>query len=58
MKVTELNREQLTIVKQKYLCENGNPSYDDLANVNRIVSDAWIKYYYGGTEFVEDDFNK
>ena len=56
MKVTELNREQLIQLKQKYLCEKGNPSYSDLANADRIVSDAWIKYYYTGTDFVEEDF--
>lgn len=56
MKVTELNREQLLQLKQKYMCEKGNPSYGDLANADLIVSDAWIEYYYGGTEFVEEDF--
>lgn len=56
MKVTELNREQLLQLKQKYMCETGNPSYGDLANADLIVSDAWIEYYYGGIEFVEEDF--
>jgi len=62
MKVTELNRDQLVCLKQAYLCElpqdwfADEPSYQDLANADSIVSDEEIFSHYAGTEFVPEDF--
>jgi hypothetical protein len=70
MDVTELNREQLTELKQGYYTELVNegtfaevigrnydePSYLDLAEVDSIISDEFIKDYYAGVDFVMDDF--
>ena len=59
MKVTELNREQLTELKQHYYCnvlENTNASWGDLANIDNLVSDNEIFNFYENTDFVKDDF--
>ncbi len=70
MKVTELNPDQITELKQNYLCrlaEEGTfaqivgrsydePSYGDLADADTIVPDDVIFREYDGTEFVEEDF--
>jgi hypothetical protein len=62
MKVTELNRDQLVCLKQAYLCElpqdwfADEPSYQDLANADSIVSDEEIFSHYAGTDFVPEDF--
>ena len=61
MTVHELNRDQLTSVKQSMLCErmdaNGEtPSYGELADVDEIISDEEVFREYAGTEFSEDDF--
>ena len=70
MKVTELNREQLTELKQNYmyrLAEQGTfaevvgrdydePSYGDLADADDIVPDDVVFREFEGTDFVEEDF--
>jgi hypothetical protein len=60
MSVEELNKEQLTELKQNYYCnvvkENEGVSYGELADVDNLVSDKEIKEYYSDTYFVNDDF--
>lgn len=70
MKVTELTREQLTQLKQRYLgiladegtfaevldVDYDEPSYGDLANADEIVPDEVVFRQWDGTDFVEEDF--
>lgn len=70
MKVTELNREQLIQLKQRYLTELADegtfaeildvdydePSYSDLANADEIVPDDVVFRNWEGVNFVEEDF--
>lgn len=70
MNVTELNREQLTFLKQAYmtqLADEGTfaemfgvdydePSWGDLANADELVPDDVIFDHYEGADFVEEDF--
>ena len=60
MSVKELNREQLTELKQIYYCEEyikNNASYGELADIDNLVSDNEIYEYYNDTMFVEEDFS-
>jgi len=57
MTVTELNREQLTKLKQDYICEVlSEPSWGTLAMADSSVPDEDVIEYYKGVEFVEEDF--
>lgn len=62
MTVTELNKEQLTELKQAYLTnhmlevEDREPSYGELAEADDIVPDELVFEYYDGTVFSNDDF--
>ena len=70
MTVTELNREQLIQLKQRYLTELADegtfaeildvdydePSYGDLANADEIVPDDVVFRNWEGVNFVEEDF--
>lgn len=61
MTVYELNRDQLTELKQNYytqlLDERGeSPSQYELANIDDYVSDETIYKYYEDTYFSADDF--
>lgn len=70
MSITELNREQLTTLKQRYafeLADEGSfaevfdldidePSYMFLSLIDSFVSDDFIKEYYSDFQFVEEDF--
>lgn len=61
MYVSELNKEQLTELKQSFLAqqneENGEgTSYDELARADSIISDEMIYEAYSGINFTEDDF--
>lgn len=70
MTVYDLNREQLTELKQAYYSELVNegtfgeiigrdydePSYYDLAMIDEIISDEFICEHYAGCIFTEDDF--
>lgn len=61
MTINELNREQLTQVKQKYYTEKqaekgAGVSYGELAQIDELVTDAEIIAQYSGVDFVPDDF--
>lgn len=61
MTVQELNREQLSQVKVNYYVNdcnepNGALSYDDILNIDSIVSDNEVYEAYAGVDFVDDDF--
>lgn len=70
MNVQDLNREQLTFLKQAYmtqLADEGTfaemfdvdydePSWEDLERADELVPDDVIFDHYEGTEFVEEDF--
>lgn len=63
MKVTELKRDQLIQLKQRYLTDwydtyAKSPSMGELANADSIISDELVFDYFEGDEFVEDDFIK
>ena len=64
MKVTELNREQILELKQRYLtdwCDTlpvpRTPSMQELADADSLVDDETIFDFYAGTEFVPEDFS-
>ena len=70
MNVTELNREQLVQLKQRYLTiladegtfaevlgvDYGAPSWGDMANADEIVPDDVVFREWEGTDFVAGDF--
>lgn len=70
MDVRDLNREQLTQLKQQYLgiladegtfaevlgVDYDEPSYGDLAYADEIVPDEVVFRQWEGTNFVEEDF--
>lgn len=61
MSVEELNREQLTQLKQNMLmermdAEGETPSWGELAEVDSLITDEEVQQEYAGTEFVTDDF--
>lgn len=61
MHVSELNRNQLTELKQSYLMQHNEEtgegtSYDELARADSIISDKVIQEVYSGINFTEDDF--
>lgn len=61
MKVTELTREQLIKLKQRYLTDwyddlGQSPSYSELADADALVSDETAFDYFEGIDFVEEDF--
>lgn len=56
--VRELNRKQLTELKQHYYCEkNKNVSWGELANIDKLVSNKTIFKEYKNTLFVKEDFS-
>ena len=58
MTVQELNREQLTQLKQRYYDDRHTEgvSYGELAAIDKLVSDKEVIDAYDGVDFVEDDF--
>lgn len=70
MNVLDLNREQLTELKQAYMTQLADegmfaemfdvdydePSYEDLARADELVPDDVIFDNYDGSDFVEEDF--
>ena len=61
MSVTELNREQLTELKQAYLTElfdrDGlEPSWGELADADQLIPDAELFEAYEGCIFAPGDF--
>ena len=59
MKVTELNRDQLIDLKQKYLIDlsDETPSWGELYEADSIVTDQTIFEIYEGINFLPGDFN-
>lgn len=56
--VRELNKKQLTELKQNYYCEkNKNVSWGELANIDKLVSNKTIFKEYKNTLFVKEDFS-
>jgi len=70
MEVSELNRNEILELKQRYLnkladegsyaevmgCDYDEPSYWDIAHADEIVPDDVIFREHEGTHFVKDDF--
>ena len=57
MTVYDLNRDELTMLKQQYLQEKqGNISYEELAFIDDYVSDDEVYTAYTGVQFSVDDF--
>lgn len=61
MSVEELNREQLTQLKQNMLmermdAEGESPSWGELAEADVLITDEEVQQEYAGTEFVTADF--
>ena len=70
MRITDLTKEQITQVKQNYIAELVNegtfaevmgvdydePSWDDMANVDKLVPDETIFDLEEDTDFSEEDF--
>ena len=58
MTVYDLNRDQLTELKQHYYAEKTGEelSYGELAEIDDLVSDREVQEYYSDTSFVMDDF--
>lgn len=57
MDVRELNREQLEELKVNYYAErHEDMSYDDIVNINNLVSDEKVFKAYAGMVFTEEDF--
>ena len=58
MTVYDLNRDQLTELKQHYYAEKTGEdlSYEELAFIDDYVSDREVLDYYSGTAFTPDDF--
>lgn len=58
MTFDELNRDQITQLKQAILCERQEAaSWGELANADEIISDEEAREEYGDTIFSEDDFS-
>jgi len=62
MKVTELSRDELIELKQRYLMEKreeeheDEPSYGELANVDELISDDEVYAEFDYIDFEKDDF--
>lgn len=59
MTVHELSRDQLTQLKQAYYMkkhEERGVSYDELADIDELVTDSEIIEEYAGVTFSADDF--
>ena len=62
MKVTELSRDELIELKQRYLMEKRDeahedePSYGELASVDELISDDEVFAEFDYIDFEKDDF--
>lgn len=57
MSVRELNKTQLRQLKETYYTEkHERVSYEELANIDSLVSDEEVFEEYSCTEFVTEDF--
>ena len=54
--VKDCTRDQLIQLKQAFLCGYGDPSLEDLANADELVTDDFILEQYSEDVFTEDDF--
>lgn len=57
MRLGDLNRKQKEYLKQGLLFETiENPSWMELSNCEKIITDKDLEEKYGNTEFSSDDF--
>lgn len=56
MKVKDLNREQLIQLKQRMYMDRQWPSWEELYEVDDLISDEEVFAEFRGVEFVEEDF--
>lgn len=71
MNVSDLTRDQMVELKQRYLCEiadaglyseafhvdRNSPSYGDVfVNADDMASDSEVSKHYAGMSFAQDDF--
>lgn len=57
MSVYELNRYQMESLKAQYfMAENESVSWEELADIDSLVSDLTIYEAYGHINFTEEDF--
>ena len=58
MKIKELEKDKITVLKVKYLLEVVSPNesvdWNDIINIDEVISDSEIFNYYIGIEFNED----
>lgn len=58
LNITDLNRDQLIELKQAMYTENNEDvSWEELANVDELVSDIDVFERYSGVSFTKDDFS-
>lgn len=59
MDLKDLTADQKLQLKQAILFKRKEcPSYEELANADKLVSDKALEREYGSTRFVEEDFSK
>lgn len=57
MTVKEISRKELRQLKESYYTETHEVvSYEELANIEALVSDEEVFEHYACTNFVSDDF--
>lgn len=57
MLVKELSKNQLRELKERYLIEKqGNVSYGELVNIDKVITDKEVFEEYQNVNFVEEDF--
>ena len=57
MSYDELNRDQILALKQNYLVRTqDNVSYNELVEVDNLVSDEELEQEYKNVNFEEEDF--
>lgn len=58
MKLNELSRNQLKKLKCDYMYQyhKYELSYDEIYNIDTLVSDYLLSVAYSNTDFVEEDF--
>jgi hypothetical protein len=57
MKLRDLSESQKNQLREEYVDNHlGNPSYMDLAQSMRTVTDEMLEEEYGSIEFTDDDF--
>lgn len=59
MTLDELSYDQRFELKQKYQCEfwEEDPSYEEVANADRYVTDKQLEEAYSGIDFTDGDFS-